>query len=189
MAPIFQSLIVELQKQIPQLITSHNGQWNSLEPGYREIIRADLKQKIQSITPAASLNELDDLKKPPRPKDWSVSIAHCLTLGGWAAVPRPWRVGLDIEQLKRVSNAIVDRVSGNEERKLAPTVAALWGAKESAFKALEHEQPKVIAQITIDQWHSDPRGWLVFKSSTHRTLTGYSCVENDLIFSIALVSA
>src|SRR5262249_26074220 len=62
-------------------------------------------------------------------------------------------IGFDIEETTRVEWRFVERMAHPDDEK-GPTPAALWCAKEAAFKALADHQPQVIAQIAVNNWQT-----------------------------------
>lgn len=90
------------------------------------------------------------------------SISHTQDLGGYVFLPMTESayadaIGLDIEIISRVTDPIVKRICKTEQEfKNAPSAAALWCAKEAAFKALRGaDQPQVISEIEISEWKTN----------------------------------
>lgn len=84
----------------------------------------------------------------------SYSVSHSNFLGGAALIDSAeGQVGFDIEQTARVLPAVALRVSDEEQMRLAPSPAALFVAKEAAFKSLRgSRQPKVLSEVEILEW-------------------------------------
>ncbi len=82
------------------------------------------------------------------------SASHTIGCGAFAgSSSKP--IGIDLEVTLRVTEAAVKRISASLERAAAPTAAALWCAKEAAFKALKtFRQPPVISSISIGEWQN-----------------------------------
>lgn len=84
------------------------------------------------------------------------SISHCPIAGGFAllesANPNGY-IGLDLEQVGRVTTEIAARVSSPREMGSCPDLTSLWVAKESVYKSLPpSHQPKTLANIGISSW-------------------------------------
>lgn len=127
---------IETIRELLQLKTLEicvSQKWGSDQADYRERIRADLGAK----TCCAS------------------SISHAPGLGGYVCTQDPGVfIGFDIELSSRVTPAIVQRICKTELEALeAPSPAALWTAKEAAYKSLRGlNQPEVISEISITGW-------------------------------------
>lgn len=101
--------------------------------------------------------DFSDLSHPPVDPRVSVSISHCLSLGGLVTCDLPQRVGLDLEVSSRLGLNSVARVSSPGEIDQAPSPAHLWCAKEAAFKALlGPRQPAVISLVETTHWTKVP---------------------------------
>lgn len=148
----------------------------------REGHRAKIRQSIAETLKAGP--EIHDLKSLPHVDGWSISISHCKNLGGWIAIPRPARVGFDIELTARLSDPVIERISQPGELQHIPDPRFLWCAKESYYKALEQRQPDAVTQIRIENWQIDPAGEWRFSS---RGLRGSLFSAVDLLVSVALV--
>lgn len=153
MADAISRLISELQTVLPTVCGEARAQWNSKLPFTRAVIRDHIAKTLPDLRPE-DMQMLADLKEPPRPFHWSVSVSHCPSLGGWIAAPRPAQIGFDVELKSRIQLDIVQRVSTSDELERAPEASFLWVAKEAFFKALEDEQPQVLSQVTILDWRA-----------------------------------
>ncbi|HWU44371.1 MAG TPA: 4'-phosphopantetheinyl transferase superfamily protein [Bdellovibrio sp.] len=127
-----------LESQLRLLLNSSDLQilmdplWGSQNPSHRELIR----QKISELN--------SDGKKYS-------SISHTEGLGIFALASLP--LGVDVEVAQRVKESTVGRISSSKELNETPSAAALWCAKEAAFKALKmFRQPSVISGISIGGW-------------------------------------
>lgn len=109
-------------------------QWGSNNPDHKEKIRAALQiQHSESLIYS--------------------SVSHCPELGIFVLSKLP--VGVDVEISQRVSEKTIGRMATQEELGHSPTPAALWCAKEAAFKALRpFDQPSVMSRISIGSWHN-----------------------------------
>ena len=120
-------------------------EWGSTNLGYRRQIRDALREFTGE--------NHSDLEKPPISTEYSISISHSHTAGGFAAVRKPLFVGFDIEETARIQASVVARVSSTDEVVTAPSSAALWSAKEAAFKALTSlGHWKVLGDVSICDW-------------------------------------
>ena len=143
MAQGFSTLMQKIHKVLPSSRGEGQALWNAKALNHREQIRESMR---------TSLGGGGFGDSPPRPLDWSVSISHSSTFGGWLAVPRPHRVGFDVELAERIQPRIIERVCSRQEIAECPNPAFLWCAKESYYKALEHEQPETITQLNVTDW-------------------------------------
>lgn len=97
--------------------------------------------------------QLLDLNLTPNLLNFSLSISHNKLLGGFALTSRSINLGFDVEVKDRVRIDLVARVSKKQELETAPGAAALWVAKEAAFKSLRGEaQPKTLSEVEIGDW-------------------------------------
>lgn len=120
--------------------------WGSDQPGFREEISKSLGLKRESS------------KANP-----FVSISHTKGFGGYIQLidqAQKKCIGLDIELTDRVSKPIVQRVCKTmDEFNSAPSLAALWCAKEASYKSFRSlpewgwsQQPEIISQVEICNW-------------------------------------
>lgn len=131
------------------MILELRPEWGSENPDHRRKIRDYLAQRFE----AQAVHDLGDLSRLPELRDGFVSVSHCRGLGGFLVSPA-WS-GFDVELTDRVTPELAARIGDMEEFAQAPDPAALWCAKESAFKALRFARPpKVIMDLKI-LWLSD----------------------------------
>jgi hypothetical protein len=155
MAREIHSLIERLRALTPEVRGAGELSWGARGKDHRSQIRESLRAELG----------VEDLEEsPPRPADWSVSISHSRREGGWLAVPRPFRIGFDVEELSRIQPRIIERTCTPQEIAAAPNPAYLWSAKEAYYKALEHEQPEAMTQISIDRWSEIEPGIYEFRA-------------------------
>jgi hypothetical protein len=171
MASGFSTLIQEIHKIIPSARGEGGAVWKSGAEEHRELIRESMRSSLGG----GGFND-----SPPRPKDWSVSISHCRSFGGWLAVPRPHRIGFDAEESSRVQVRIVERVCSRQEIAECPDPAYLWSAKEAYFKALEHEQPQTITELTVRDWM--PMGSGIFHFAPEKNMRGILIEDAGLYY-------
>lgn len=175
MAQGFSTLIKEVHKVLPTARGEGQALWNAKVIDHREQIRDSIR---------ASLGDSGLSKSPPRPLDWSVSISHSSVFGGWLAVPRPHRIGFDVELSGRIQPRIIERVCSRQEMAECPNPAFLWCAKESYFKALEHEQPETITQLTVTNWTVLGAG--VFTFQPEKNISGILVEDTGIYYCACL---
>lgn len=137
----------------PTLRLEVRPEFSSAHTNYREEIRRAIAHEL------GASERIFDLSRPLlKVGDRSVSISHCPTLGGFVHSLRP--IGFDVEASDRVRPAAISRISKPEEADGAPSFAALWAAKEAAFKALQHAEtkPELLSQIEIGLWKTSEIG-------------------------------
>ncbi|HEX4924186.1 MAG TPA: hypothetical protein VFV50_08870 [Bdellovibrionales bacterium] len=133
-------------------------------PDKKHDIRVQLTAELDKRGWRSPKDELED--SPPYSPKFSISISHSPAGGGFAVVPKPYQVGLDLEDEKRLTEKITARVCQEGEMNDAPDWRHLFTAKEAVFKALwEREQPATIAQIRIFDW-APVKGGYLFKAQT-----------------------
>lgn len=162
MAEHLPNLIELLRQRVPEARGELRPEWGSNHPQTRAAIRASITAELNYLTDK-DRQKLADLSQPPRVSAWSVSISHAPNLGGWLAVPRPHRVGLDVEKYDRLKANLIRRTSSSEEMQAAPDPLLLWSAKESLYKSLEDAQPPAFSQILIDTWQTATDGFFLFE--------------------------
>lgn len=106
---------------------------------------SDWRQKLQI--------EIDHRLSSSAKKSYC-SISHSKHLGGAAFIaPDEGQLGFDIEESSRVSKIVAVRIADEKQFKQAPTPAALFVAKEAAFKSMRGpRQPAVISEVEIFNW-------------------------------------
>jgi phosphopantetheinyl transferase (holo-ACP synthase) len=116
------------------------------------------------------------------------SLSHCPLASGFVLAANG-RIGLDLEDIRRISPAILRRVATAQEREGAPEARALWVAKEAAFKALSRTTPglRVLTQLRIGNWQAAADEWhfaVMLKDGAVRSGTGIVRTHSDLILGI-----
>lgn len=145
----------------PEGIFEWDRNWT---PDKKQDIRRSLEAALDKRGWRSPKDDLFD--SPPYSPKFSVSISHSPVGGGFAVVPKPFQVGLDIEDEARLTERIVDRVCLEGEMSDAPDWRHLFTAKEAVFKALwERDQPATISQIRICDW-APLKGGYLFKAQT-----------------------
>ena len=124
----------------------------------RSALRHTLKSQLdlRGFTDTEPLLALEHL---PTHIQLSISLSHTMTsaLIGW--IKKPYKIGVDIELMDRISMPIIQRVSTTQEIHASSDPRSLWCAKESVFKAL-HPQVQVLSDISIFDWKTiDTSTW------------------------------
>lgn len=150
------------QDLLKQVYPDHKIEFGATEGSSleNETLRSTARKKI--VEALKNLNEpltlddearLLDLKQVPELAHASISISHTASTACWVISPQTLKLGLDLENPERVSIPILKRVCSQQEINKAPSHAALWCAKEAAFKALNRtEGTSVLSQIEASQW-------------------------------------
>lgn len=160
-----QTAIDAFRALFPALMGDFNPSWRAGAPDFRAALRAAIAASLPAID-GPDRDRLADLRTPPQIRNWSVSIAHSPTLGGWLATAAPSRVGLDIEDSSRIRPELIGRICGPEEIRDCPEPPRLWPAKEAVFKSLvDWNQPATITEITTTGWSPGSQGVTVFRAS------------------------
>lgn len=123
------------------------------DPTWGPSARSTIREALFAVT---AQPEWLDLAKPPHAPGLYASISHC-DQGGGFCVSETRPVGFDVELAVRVSERTVARIcAGADEVRSAPSPAALWCAKEAAFKSLLSTgfQPSIVAAITTTDWRA-----------------------------------
>jgi 4'-phosphopantetheinyl transferase EntD len=191
MADGFQQLIAHLRGRVPDALGEARAEWGVRRhgEGARRLIRADIIANLKSFDlPKADLDQIENLKTPPRPANWSLSVSHTLDLGGWLATPRPLSVGFDIEDTRRLQSRLIERICTAEEVAAAPDPLLLWSAKEASYKCLETGQPQVITDLTLRSWKADGPGFGFEAAYATCRIDGFAIRREDLSFAYALFS-
>lgn len=117
----------------PSLAVHTHESWGSSNPEYRTLIREFITKNI------------------PKNIETHHSISHCRESG--LIVVANKNIGVDIEESARVKEAVIKRMSTEQEILAAPSFACLWAAKEASFKGLmNYKQPMVISRLEIGKW-------------------------------------
>jgi 4'-phosphopantetheinyl transferase EntD len=184
MASDFPGIIEELKRSEASVFGASLPEWGAEIQGHREKIRTALKTALLEAGEAEH-ESLTDLKRPPRPAKFSVSISHTQGFGAWIACARPHRIGLDIENRARIKREIVERVSTAFELSAAPHFEYLWCAKEAYYKAMESDQPSTISELEISNWKKT-NGLFTFAGGKAFPVEGFVLEFAPYILAIAL---
>lgn len=140
--------------------------WNSKNTNHRQNIRNFLGTEFSSHFSREQLAKLNNLNWLPEASDGFLSISHCSLFGGF--VFSKHQVGFDIEERKRISPQLLNRVCSATEIQECPHTEFLWVAKEAGFKALSQMAPTanhpspdtlkhqklLISDLTCFEWQS-----------------------------------
>ncbi len=169
-----------------------SADWASIHEKYRIKIREHLGDHESGLFSRQQWAELYNLHQRPQTKVGSISISHCQRIGGYAY--SKFKMGFDVEEVAKISDAVITRTSSQEERARAPHLKFLWVAKEAAFKALHSETEDVNTLILTDlickNWlqTSDLQIWSYQINSAKKINTtqniGYVFSVEDLIMSV-----
>lgn len=180
--------------QVPHLNLFLSTAWSSDQPEYRLGIRKHLQQHIWNAPDAL------DLTSTPDPTELSISISHCRGLGGifWSTnpnSPQKHRVGFDVELDSRCVPKALLRVSSKNELNDSPSAAALWTAKEAAFKTLPRKhQPPSVSLLKVGYWVKNTRHdfwqWQILSAQNDNfaPLSGITICQYEHTFSFCLKS-
>jgi hypothetical protein len=143
------SLIETIKNTIglSDLLIITEPEWGSTNPLGRINIREFLSQHTGF--------NLRDLNAIPTIPKLGLSISHHRNRGGFVVSQDTPYLGFDIEINTRVRPELLNRVAiSSDELEQAPSVPALWTAKEAAFKCLRNlAQPRGLADIEINDWN------------------------------------
>lgn len=143
MAQTLSAMIEQVRELAPHLKIALRSDFASRVEGHRARIRATLHQ----LTGDESVLNLET---PPQLKDKFVCISHCRSIGGFVLSNGP--IGFDIEETRRVSPAVAERMSHQNDDKQSPSPAALWTAREAVYKSLGARQPAIMNDFAITNW-------------------------------------
>ena len=145
--------------QVPSVELFVSPDCGAGKPGHRELIRAHLAAQVGSSHGSVEPLEKSQLQSNLTSSLAVASISHAPGLGGYALVRKSERtsrlqIGFDLEVVARVTEPIARRVCLTAaEFERAPNAAALWAAKEAAYKSLQGPaQPQTVAEVEITSW-------------------------------------
>jgi phosphopantetheinyl transferase (holo-ACP synthase) len=118
-----------------------------------------------------------------------ISISHS-KLGGTLLLSLTRKsVGVDIEELGRLSEKVLNRVSSESERAAAPNSTFLWPAKEASFKALYPDNDDIsIPQMTIGNWRNlDENAWSFSSHYEQKIIKGFLFSDEIHLVAAAFV--
>lgn len=122
--------------------------WGQSEAGFRSEIRNFLSLRF-----GVKSKELPNpIYKRSISGRW-ISVSHCMDYG--MVVISKFPIGCDIETTLKVNPKVIKRISHSLEDVTVYPNAAIWTAKEAAFKLLAHyKQPSSLSLIRLGDWRS-----------------------------------
>lgn len=169
-------------------------EWGAHNPEHRQKMREFLRIQAQPPQPATPQSSQDPLVFPEpltRVGEKYCSLTHTLKRGLIALDSFP--VGIDLEENSRVQARVVARIASSaKELERMPNPAALWTAKEAAFKALySFTQPPVMSQLEIGGWRESQDGLIFFELKNAEDFSapqGRGALFQSDIWSLAVFS-
>lgn len=165
-------LYVAVDRGIPPLLGEVSENWGANQQNHRQKIQLESRQALHA------------------------SISHSPMRGGYIGLgpdhPKDLQLGFDLEEVDRVTEDVVRRVSHPRDEIPGAgeeTPALLWSAREAAFKSLRGpSQPQVISQIRFFDWKKNDQGlWgASFESSGTSPGKVFSWRDEESQFAIAL---
>ena len=125
----------------------------------------------------------------------SLSISHCGNLGACFFIfDKTVSIGLDVERKKRITKAIVNRISSKKEVQQSPSPSLLWVAKEASFKCLsDNQSPLLLSDCLISKWKKEKTKEIYFFDFYSKTMGkksfGTACFIDDLALAYAEVKS
>jgi phosphopantetheinyl transferase len=169
-----------IHKQLgPSINIELSPNWGSNNLDHRQLIRENIKSQLSEYLNLPTL----DLNNRPRlnTRNGTLSISHSKTLGGYV-YSLTESLGLDIEQIQRINDRIVSRISTSEEFKIGLSNAELWTIKESSFKSISNSgiKPdiKTVSEIIINKKTPIKTDLIEF---TNFTLSSASAKNNSMV--------
>lgn len=151
--------VASLDSKRPAIYLEAHDQWGAkVSSNYRQKIRERLFELAvaMGVQPPTALLTPGSLVTIP---GLSFSISHSPSRGAFAICvwnsnemnrsALEYKIGLDIEESRRVHKSIVERISAKEEVAEAPSFDFLWCAKESSLKAVGFG---LISDVSIREW-------------------------------------
>ena len=165
-------------------------------PDHRYLIRSDIIKNFGETWSTEQKQSFLDLKKLPVVPNGFVSISHTDSGGIWIFSSQ--NVGVDLEQTGNISDKTVARMSSSEEidhsKNFFPSLAPLWTAKESAFKALSpSNEITVLSQININWLKKIPisQSETILLSQVQtlkkNSCNGLSIINEEFCFSVMIL--
>ena len=150
----------------------------------RKKLRINFFKKIQTLFPSHTLNEehKQSILTPgavPLLSFATVSLSHSHNIGGFVISSNTnFSLGFDLEYSLRVKKETVAYISKEQELQQAPSLCALWSAKEAAFKSLHKTQlHSYIKKIFISNWiHQAPDIYKYKFDIKDQGLKGRGCI-------------
>ena len=162
---------------------------NSKSLNYRSRIRQVLLNHLSKKKPSL-LNDISllNLDHPPICPEYTISISHNRSASGFALGPSSVNVGFDLEEIARISEPLIKRISSKEEIAQTPHPKSLFSAKEATWKACSsaHLIP-TISNIQTSNWKELKNQWFEFQAHYNDKILpgkGYTIEFDQLILAI-----
>ncbi len=140
---------------------------NSTVANHRPLIRQNLAKLLQgqSETPLAT-TDLLNCDRLPESAVASISLSHCPTASAIGLHLDHQLIGVDTEEVSRLSTGVISRVASAPEQERCPAPLLLFSAKEAAWKAINSVlDVPAISQIETSQWQAQSLDW--YRYSIH----------------------
>lgn len=182
--------------EVNQLLLVLKPDWNSRNRDHRLNLRSGLKYELEKLRPNIDFSSVLNLEHRPEFPELSISISHCLSLGGFAILQDSQKqIGLDLEVSSRVSSKHISRISRPSERERISSVepVVIWTAKESAFKACAGIfQPSVVSAIHLKDIKRIDNNAYFFEAGPEKTtlgIKGISYLIGQLCVALSVFSS
>lgn len=155
---------------------------------FRNLIRQSLWIKLREsgVDEFEKENVLDLHKLPKEFSPFFVNISHSKK-GSAFIVSKHKKVGIDIEDIDRISIGLINRVSNEFEQQQSIDSKLLFSAKESCWKAVESDfEIPTISQIETTNWRAQDGGWSTFSAKYEDSLIpgeGWVLMISDICLS------
>ena len=136
---------------------------HSTNEDYRKNIRTFLWKQLaeKGISESEKENILNLEKVPREIGSYFATISHSKKAAAVALSKKP--VGVDTEDLQRISTGLINRIATGSERQSTPQPNLLFSAKEACWKACSSTwKISTISQIETYDWKETPLGWSTF---------------------------
>lgn len=179
----------QIRSQVPVDLLELNldSKFSSNQTDHRQLIRDDILKNFQTQLNSDEISSIQDLDSFPKTEKIFFSISHNQDLGGYSVASL--KHGFDLELKSRISTAIVQRVSTENEVSIAPDLKFIWCAKEAAFKALS-TFVTTVSDFEVVNWQSqNETGLWTYRITSKKTLEqthniGFVFQDSTQIYSI-----
>ncbi|MDE0092563.1 MAG: hypothetical protein OXN83_04690 [Oligoflexia bacterium] len=120
----------------------------------RKNLICQIKSHRNYVEKGYNWGKLLQLRTKPSCPWVGLSISYCDYLGAYVIVfDKKLSIGFDMEQKKRVTNQVAQRISSNREFDQSPHPALLWVAKEAGVKSLSApSSPILFKDCLLSNW-------------------------------------
>ena len=157
--------LLSLPKNAPsEMELFYSSSINSKIPDFRKKIRQALQViLLNKGFSDESTESVLDLSYRPVHKEVSISISHCQLATAILLGPKNFSLGVDLEEISRISTAIIERVAPHEEIDETPAPLLLFPSKEATWKAInEAYAVPTISNIRTKHWNDAGSNWKTF---------------------------